>query len=260
MLKLIEACTTHVKPPSTFNPKVPKELDAIVMKALQKTVEKRYQTADELQRALHKFLYGFAPDFNPSDLAYYAKDLFKEQIVEDRKKIQRLNDEVEQLLTVYSGGGPPKMAVFSLDANSEAPKEDTTTVVEGRRASTGSREVTSGDVKKRNNAIQIDMNPEVARVRGSGGVGRGGYVRRSVENGPGGPKKPVRAPVPVQRSEYRGGGGRRRHRPRRRRHRGDDRAGLARPQHRRAHSRPFVDSSSRQPGGCLANGGFGPRG
>jgi serine/threonine-protein kinase len=102
VLKLIESCQTHVKPPSTLNPKVPKELDYIVLKTLAKQREKRYQSAEELQRALHKFLYGFAPDFNPSDLAYYGKDLFKNEIVEDRKKIQKLNEKAEQLLALNS--------------------------------------------------------------------------------------------------------------------------------------------------------------
>ena len=69
-----------------------------MLKALAKQREKRYQTAEEFQRALHRFLYSFAPDFNPTDLSYTAKDMFKNEIVEDRKNIQRLNDEVEKLL------------------------------------------------------------------------------------------------------------------------------------------------------------------
>lgn len=100
ILKLIESCQTHVKPPSTLNPNVAPELDYIVLKALAKHREKRYQTAEEFQRALHRYLYSFMPDFNPSDLSYYAKDLFKKEIVEDRLKIQRLNGEVEKLLSV----------------------------------------------------------------------------------------------------------------------------------------------------------------
>ncbi len=99
VLKLIESCQTTVKPPSTLNPKVPKELDYIVLKTLAKQREKRYQSSEELQRALHKFLYGYMPEFNPSDLAYYAKDMFKNEIVEDRKRIQKLNAKVEQILT-----------------------------------------------------------------------------------------------------------------------------------------------------------------
>lgn len=98
VLKLIENCTTNVKPPSMYNPKVPKELDAIVLKTLQKNRDQRYSTSEELQRALHKFLYQFAPDFNPADLAYYARDMFKNEIVEDRKKLLKLNDKAEQLL------------------------------------------------------------------------------------------------------------------------------------------------------------------
>ncbi len=99
ILKQIESCNSHVKPPSTLNPDVPPELDYIVLKSLAKQRDKRYQTSEEFQRALHKFLYSHSPEFNPSDLAYYAKDLFKNEIVEDRKKIQRLNDEVERLMS-----------------------------------------------------------------------------------------------------------------------------------------------------------------
>lgn len=129
VLKLIESCNSHVKPPSTLNPKVPKELDYIVLKMLAKQREKRYQNGEELQRALHKFLYSFNPDFNPGDLAYYAKDLFKNDIVEDRKRIQRLNEKVEQLL-----------AADIPDAQDEVPtpgrgiaEKDTTTVVDSRK-------------------------------------------------------------------------------------------------------------------------------
>ncbi len=102
VIRLIESASTHVKPPSSVNPKVPKELDAIVMKALQKSVERRYQSAEELQRALHRILYSCYPEFNPSDLAQAAKKLFHAEIVEDRKKLQRLSAEAGRL-TADSG-------------------------------------------------------------------------------------------------------------------------------------------------------------
>ncbi|OFZ19607.1 MAG: hypothetical protein A2X94_17350 [Bdellovibrionales bacterium GWB1_55_8] len=132
ILKLIESCQTHVKPPSTVNSNVPKELDYIVLKALAKQPEKRYQTAEEFQRALHRFLYAFSAEFNPGDLSYYAKDLFKDEIVEDRKLIQKLNDKVEQLLSLELA--PAKGAAQS---DSEATM---TMRVRGANA-TGSREV-----------------------------------------------------------------------------------------------------------------------
>ena len=98
VLKLIESCQTHVKPPSSLNPKVPKELDYIVLRSLAKQREKRFQSAEEMQRALHKFLYNYYPEFNPTDLSYYARDLFKNEIVEDRKKFLKLNEKAEEVL------------------------------------------------------------------------------------------------------------------------------------------------------------------
>jgi serine/threonine protein kinase len=45
-------------PPSTLNPDVPAELDAIVMKALAKNRENRYQSAVEFEQDLQRFLSG----------------------------------------------------------------------------------------------------------------------------------------------------------------------------------------------------------
>lgn len=98
VLKQIESCHAYVKPPSNFNPAIPKELDYLVLKALAKQREKRFQSAEEMQRALHRFLVAFNPEFNSADLGYFAKDLFKNEIVESRKKIQKLSEKVEQLL------------------------------------------------------------------------------------------------------------------------------------------------------------------
>jgi serine/threonine-protein kinase len=123
VLKLIESSQTYVKPPSTYNPAVPKELDYIVLKALAKQVDKRYQTAEELQRALHKFVYSFSPEFNPTDLSYAAKDLFKNEIVEDRKKIQSLNEEVEKLLITSELVIHQTKRIFESDIKEAAPAD-----------------------------------------------------------------------------------------------------------------------------------------
>src|SRR5690606_11961774 len=66
ILKQSESCSSHVKPPSSLNKNIPPELDEIVLKALEKQPSKRFQTAEEVQRALHRFLYSFFPEFNPS--------------------------------------------------------------------------------------------------------------------------------------------------------------------------------------------------
>ncbi|MAX66664.1 MAG: hypothetical protein CME66_06985 [Halobacteriovoraceae bacterium] len=84
ILKQIQAC--KVPRPSSINPNVPKELDEIVLKALSKDRTQRFENMDKLNRALVKFLYSNYPDFNATDLSYFAKQLFKEEIVEDKKK------------------------------------------------------------------------------------------------------------------------------------------------------------------------------
>ena len=158
VLKQIEACQTHVKPPSTINPKVPKELDYIVLKALAKQREKRYQSGEELQRALHKFLYGFLPDFNPSDLAYYAKDMFKNEIVEDRKRIQRLNEKVEQLLLIEI----PELPVLSdAEASGGNRKEDNTTTMVDPNRGKGIAEVAMPVLPKgtKEAKVELEANP-----------------------------------------------------------------------------------------------------
>ena len=84
VLKQIQAC--KIVPPSSINPSVPKELDAIVMKALSKDRAHRYDNLDQMNRALVRFLYSQYPDFNASDLNTFSEDLFQKEIESDRTK------------------------------------------------------------------------------------------------------------------------------------------------------------------------------
>jgi len=98
VLKMIEACQSYVKPPSEINPNVPRELDFIVLQALARDRKKRYQSADELARAIRRFASAQFPEFSPSDVAIYAKKMFSDFLVEDRKQLQSLTSQSEQLL------------------------------------------------------------------------------------------------------------------------------------------------------------------
>jgi serine/threonine protein kinase len=84
VLKLIQAC--KIVTPSTINPNVPKELDAVAMKALSKDRSLRYEDMQKFDRALLKFLYSNYPEFNPADLSYFVRELFKEEITRDKEK------------------------------------------------------------------------------------------------------------------------------------------------------------------------------
>ena len=78
ILKKIQECKIPV--PSSINPNVPKELDEIVMKALSKDRDKRYDNLDLMNRALMKILYAKFPDFNSTDLSFFSQELFREEI------------------------------------------------------------------------------------------------------------------------------------------------------------------------------------
>ncbi len=86
VLKEVQAC--KIARPSSINPNVPKELDEIVIKALQKDRSARFKDMDALNRALVRFLYSNYPEFNATDLSYFAKELFKDHIRIDRDKLK----------------------------------------------------------------------------------------------------------------------------------------------------------------------------
>jgi len=85
VLKKIQEC--DVPAPSSINPNVPPELDEIILKSLSKNPKNRFDNMDMMNRALIKFLYSKYPDFNATDLSYFAKELFKEDIQKDREKL-----------------------------------------------------------------------------------------------------------------------------------------------------------------------------
>ena len=66
-------------PPSTKNPDIPKKVDTIVLKALAKNPEDRYQNASDLQRDLESVLYTFSPAPGSADVAIFLHHLQAEE-------------------------------------------------------------------------------------------------------------------------------------------------------------------------------------
>jgi serine/threonine protein kinase len=73
-----------VPTPSSLRPAVPKVLDQIVFKSLQKDREKRYQSALDMVQDLTKFLVNHYPEFSPREMASYLRDVFPEIVPPDR--------------------------------------------------------------------------------------------------------------------------------------------------------------------------------
>ena len=78
--------------PKTLRPDVPAALDAIVMRALTQEPDARFQTAEELQRALGALATAGDGPFTTSSLAVWMQQAFRE---EQRKEKQRLESYAE---------------------------------------------------------------------------------------------------------------------------------------------------------------------
>src|SRR5215471_8668104 len=65
--------------PSSKNADVPKRADAIVLKALARSPEERYQNASDLQRDLESVLYTFSPAPGSADVAIFLHHLEAEE-------------------------------------------------------------------------------------------------------------------------------------------------------------------------------------
>ncbi len=66
-----------IRSPASVRPEVPSGLDGIVMKALAKRVEERYQNAHQLQVELTKFLSATSPDYGGTKLAALVERVTK---------------------------------------------------------------------------------------------------------------------------------------------------------------------------------------
>ncbi|NOK38877.1 protein kinase [Corallococcus exercitus] len=101
MLTLSAVAECHVPVPSQVAPRVPVELDAIVLKALAKEPDARYQHAQELQRALEGWLASQPqPCGTTADLAAFMRELYADRLSEEARS-------GEVLVTDEEAGVPP---------------------------------------------------------------------------------------------------------------------------------------------------------
>lgn len=125
ILRKVRDC--QVPPIRKINPTVPQELERIVMKALAKDRNVRYQTAANLHRDLNRFLNTQYPDFSPQDFSHFLKESFKNAFQEGRDKLVSFSKVVvqqpESILIPKATPAPRVVAVSSTPVNSAAEKK-----------------------------------------------------------------------------------------------------------------------------------------
>jgi eukaryotic-like serine/threonine-protein kinase len=78
----------EILPPSTYNRKIPDELERIVLKALSKDVDDRYQNAIDLHDELQAFVYTAGEFYSRKDLAGWMKKTFDKEIEEESARLE----------------------------------------------------------------------------------------------------------------------------------------------------------------------------
>jgi serine/threonine protein kinase len=84
-----------VRAPRVINPKVPETLDRVVMRALSRNPDERYQWANELQEDLQSFLMQQEPVFTAKHLSQFMKETFvaelrrEQMLLETYKRVGR---------------------------------------------------------------------------------------------------------------------------------------------------------------------------
>jgi serine/threonine protein kinase len=82
----------EVAPPSTYNRRIPEALEKIVLKALARDVDERYQYANELGDDLQRFLLTSDSIFGRKDLMQYMKSTFAEDVEREKQRLQEYAD------------------------------------------------------------------------------------------------------------------------------------------------------------------------
>ncbi|MBN2724232.1 MAG: serine/threonine protein kinase [Deltaproteobacteria bacterium] len=78
----------EILPPSTYNRKIPEQLESIVLKALAKEVEDRYQTAGDFHDELQAFMYTSGEFYSRKDLSAWMKKSFAKELDEEKGKLE----------------------------------------------------------------------------------------------------------------------------------------------------------------------------
>ncbi|MFH1130526.1 MAG: protein kinase [Pseudomonadota bacterium] len=78
----------EILPPSAFNRKIGDELEQIVLKALAKDVDERYQNAIDLHDDLQAYMYTSGEFYSRKDLAAWMKRNFVREIEHEERKLE----------------------------------------------------------------------------------------------------------------------------------------------------------------------------
>ena len=99
----------EVPPPSQYNPEIPEELERILLKALARDRDERYQWASELHDDLQRFLIVEHTIYNAKNLSELLREEYHEDIEQERRKAEefmRIGAKEAQIEPEFATGVP----------------------------------------------------------------------------------------------------------------------------------------------------------
>jgi len=98
----------EIIPPSTYNKNIPEDLERIILKALAREVQDRYQSAIELHDDLQSFMYTYGSFFSRKDMASLMRKVFPEDYEADMKEMESARVSMPPGQGRSSAPPPPK--------------------------------------------------------------------------------------------------------------------------------------------------------
>jgi len=111
-----------VTPPSKFNRRVPEALDVIVMKALQRDSQDRYQTAAELAQELLRLLEGYR--FTTAELRDFTRGLFRQDYQHEEDELRACH-QLPPRTPPPASAPPPEPVAATHEIEAELPPAPT---------------------------------------------------------------------------------------------------------------------------------------
>ncbi|MDQ3263666.1 MAG: protein kinase [Myxococcota bacterium] len=176
-----------VPAPSALNPEVPADLDRLVLKALARTPEQRFEDAAELQLALEEWLISHQLASSSALLATYMQELYADRIEQEKRAgevLLELADEAPHSASLAPPGPAPDEGGISLSGSERATQLGMPSVSDlenTHAARPGASRATPAREDLRRSGDRSVVPPDELRRSGDRSVVPPGELRRSGE-------------------------------------------------------------------------------
>jgi len=162
-----------IVPPSQKASRVPRELDAILGKALAEKPEDRFQSSEEFRIELAAFLAKNAPAMDGHQVARFLRDLFSDTMVKERAEREEMIRDGVALLDGLSGTRTPPASPLARNAHHGLRGDHVETTRLGLRDVTAPP-VTPKPLEEGSRMVGALLSGryQIKRLCGEGGMGR----------------------------------------------------------------------------------------